>query len=467
MPVADPQQPPRLPRPPRLAARTLVAVLAAALPGCEAEDPQQQDDGSESEAEPTPRVTYFDDALPILNEHCNGCHNAGGLAPFVLDDFVEASMWGPAVAAAAASRTMPPFAVDNSGACNTYAHARWLEDEEIDVLAAWVDDGLLEGEPPATPLQPPVPPVLGGPGIEEVRTPEYVPVPQTTLGQEFDDYQCFLLPTGLDRERFIVGFEVIPGNTATVHHVLGFKVNPTSFDNAEVMQALDDASPDQLGWDCDGAAGEGVLVQSVPVNYAPGVGAVEFPSGTGIPMSPEDVLVVQIHYNLLNDSSADSTAIRIKYADQVARPAIQALWDSFLFSSVLGAPASLPPGLERATYDWSATIATATSFRGDGDAVATGPVEIWGFAPHMHKRGRKMTIEIERADGERLCGTQVDRYDFNWQQMYFFEQPLHVDFGDTLRVRCEWDTRGDTAPVTPGYGTANEMCLVGLYAVPE
>lgn len=421
------------------------------------------DDQDVPEDEIEDRVSFHEHALPVLTEHCVGCHSADGLGPFRLDDYEEAKAWGPAVVAAVQSRTMPPFAVDNSGACGTYSHARWLQDDEIDMLAAWVEDGSVEGEPRAEPPTPPALIALTGEGIEEIHTPQYVPVPQTEPGEELEDYQCFLVDPNLDRDRYIVGFEVQPGNAATVHHVLGFKVDPGTLDNAATMQALDDASPDQIGWDCTGAAGDNVFVESVPVTYAPGVGALEFPKDTGIPMGPDDVFVVQIHYNLANDTGADSTKIRVKYADQVARPAIQALWDPFLFSSVFGSPASLPAGQPSATYDWSSDLATATSF---GNATSnSGAVEIWGLAPHMHKRGRKMTIDLER-DGVRECASQVDRYDFNWQQMYFFEEPVIADFGDMMHVRCDWDTTGDSAPVTPGFGTANEMCLVGIYAVP-
>lgn len=439
-----------------------VALLAIILPACATDDgPEAADEGSEGDQ---PRVTFYDDALPVLNEHCNGCHVEGGLAPFRLDDYETAKEWSAAVVMATSERTMPLFGANNDGSCNTFQHARWLDDTEIDVLAAWVDDGLVEGDAPSTPLTPPVPPVLTGAGIEEVYTPDYTPVPQTEPGGEHEDYQCFLVPLHTDHDRFITGFEVVPGNDRIVHHVLGFKVNPTVFDNGATMQALDDASPDQIGWDCTGAAGDNVFVESVPVTWAPGTGAVEFPTGTGIPMGPDDVLVVQIHYNIANETGTDSTAVRIKYADEVERPAVQALWDPFLYSSVFGAPESLMPGMPSVTYAWNDTIATMMSFGGDVEAT-TGPVQIWGVLPHMHKRGRKMMIELETG-GQRSCAADVDRYDFAWQTSYFFEQPLTADLSDKFFVTCDWDTRGDTEPVMPGFNTANEMCLVGIYAVP-
>jgi hypothetical protein len=34
---------------------------------------------------------------------------------------------------------------------------------------------------------------------------------------------------------------------------------------------------------------------------------------------------------------------------------------------------------------------------------------------------------------------------------------------DRIAVECTWDTRDATAPVGPGFGTDDEMCLVGLY----
>jgi mono/diheme cytochrome c family protein len=439
------------------------ALAATSLVACATDDDgPASDDAAEGDS---PRVTFYDDALPVLNEHCVGCHTDGGLAPFRLDDYAEAKEWSAAVVTAATERTMPPFGANNDGSCNTYQHARWLEDDELDVLAAWVDDGMVEGDAPATPLTPPELPLLSGAGIEEVYTPDYLPVGQSEAGGQYEDYQCFLIPLHTEKDRYIVGFEVEPGNDRIVHHVLGFKVDPTVLDNGKTMQALDDASPDQIGWDCYGAAGDNVFVESVPVTWAPGTGATEFPAGTGIPMGPNDVMVVQVHYNLVNETGSDSTTVRLKYADQVERPAVQALWDPFLYSAVFGSPEHIDAGLASATYDWSETISTITNLTGD-EASGSGEVEIWGFLPHMHKRGRKMTIEIER-DGVRSCATQVDRYDFNWQQAYFFNEPLQAKIGDKISVHCDWDTRGDTEPVMPGFSTADEMCLVGVYAVPK
>src|SRR5262245_52724083 len=95
----------------------LVAFVSLTSAACN----EDSNDG-ESEA----RVSYYDDVLPILNEHCVSCHTEGGLAPFVVDDYAEAKEWAASIASATSARTMPPWGVDNSGTCNEFAEARWL-----------------------------------------------------------------------------------------------------------------------------------------------------------------------------------------------------------------------------------------------------------------------------------------------------------------------------------------------------
>lgn len=436
-------------------------ALALACSDSSGSSADDTDGGASSDGGDDPRISYYGDVLPLLNEHCGACHQPGGLAPFSVGDLAETKQWADAIVASTAARTMPPFAVQNDGSCNEFADARWLADEDIDLIAAWVDGGMVEGDPPAEPITPPVPPSLTGPGIASMTTPMYTPVPQTEPGEEYEDYQCFLVDPGLDAQRYVVGFEVVPGNASIVHHVLGFKVDPNAFGNAATMQALDDASPDQLGWDCLGAAGDNVFVDSVPVTWAPGVGAVAFPEGTGIPLGPDDVLVVQVHYNLANGEGDDATTVKLRYADEVDHPATQFLWDPFLYGSITGMPESLAPGLPSAKYAWDESFAGMEPSLGTADEI-----EIWGVLPHMHKRGRKMSVSIERA-GEMMCGADVQRYDFSWQQAYFYTQPIVVGPQDRLHVTCDWDTTGDSEPVMPGFSTKQEMCLLGLYTVPR
>jgi hypothetical protein len=71
---------------------------------------------------------------------------------------------------------------------------------------------------------------------------------------------------------------------------------------------------------------------------------------------------------------------------------------------------------------------------------------------------------IRAGTGEETCGIYVDRWDFAWQQAFMYEEPFILDPGDSIRVTCDWDSSDRTSPTTPGLGTQNEMCLMGIYA---
>ncbi|XWX15509.1 hypothetical protein ACN3NA_03910 [Nannocystis pusilla] len=49
---------------------------------------------------------------------------------------------------------------------------------------------------------------------------------------------------------------------------------------------------------------------------------------------------------------------------------------------------------------------------------------------------------------------------------YFFTDPPLITPKSRLKITCEFDTSADKEPITPGWGTQNEMCLAGLFVVP-
>lgn len=422
-------------------------------------------EGSTTAEVPSDAPTFYEDVLPLVAQHCQGCHEAGGIGPFDLTDYETAAALAPSIAASTAARTMPPFVASNTGDCNTFANARWLADDEIDRLAQWADAGAPMGDPATPRPEPPTPAVLQGDDILTLSSPAgYEPVADDA--GPADDYQCFLVdPQVVDAARYLVGFEVVPGNPAVTHHLIGFLVDPEATaplggTNGSLMQSLDDASPDQPGWDCFGAAGNGVLVEGTPVTWAPGGGAFNFPAGTGIRIDPGYVLVLQMHYNLAAGSGSDQTELRLSMADTVEREAVNALDDRFLATLFNGTGVSLPPGESATVWQWEAPLR-------EWDSRISGweQVEVLGLLPHMHSLGRRMQVTFRHAaDDTEQCGLYVDRWDFNWQQAFMYEQPIVLAPGDHVEITCEWDTTSKQSATYPGLGTSDEMCLLGVYA---
>lgn len=426
-------------------------------------------DGGGNDPEP-PQVSYWQDVAPIFFESCVTCHQPDGIAPFRLDTYEEARDWASAARQAVEERTMPPWLVTADGSCGEFRDSRWLEDEQIATISAWVEAGTPEGTPRDDLLVPadsaPGEGLDDGSGeILDLPTPDFVPEPAGDEYAKFDEYRCFLLgddaPSG-----FITGYEVVPGNGAIVHHALLMTVRPDlevaeGVTNMDVMRALDEESPDRDGWPCYGLAGEGVQVDSVPVTWAPGMGPVPYPAKTGVPLAEGSVFVVQMHYNLADESArgqADSTTVRLRVAEEVERVGIFGLPDAFLDSAYEEEPDTLEPGKASVPYTWELELDQVLA------AYGVDRIDVYGIFPHMHELGRRFRFELVNDDVAE-CGAEVARWDFNWQIFYFYEEPLTVTPGSRMRVTCEYDTRGLTEPTLPGWGTRNEMCLAGVYIV--
>ncbi|MCO4774157.1 MAG: hypothetical protein KDA24_29270, partial [Deltaproteobacteria bacterium] len=91
-----------------------------------------------------------------------------------------------------------------------------------------------------------------------------------------------------------------------------------------------------------------------------------------------------------------------------------------------------------------------------------GEVQVHAVAPHMHKRGRSMQVEMWDL-GAYECMLDLPRWDFDWQSLYFYEEPVTVKGGWNVRTTCTFDTRGAEQNVVWGDGTDDEMCLALFY----
>jgi mono/diheme cytochrome c family protein len=455
----------------------LVSVGWMSIAGCrgpEAEDVEDveiagTDESTDDESGELLTPTYWQDVAPIYFENCVTCHREDGIGPFVLDDPASAATWAPASAIAAESGQMPPWLVTSDGSCGEWAHSKALESDEIATIVAWVAAGAPEGEP-RDDLQMPDSGDLGADAFELV-TPEFQPEPQGGPFAEFDEYRCFLSDPQLDHDVFLTSYQVVPGNRGLVHHVLTMPIDPTVLiddlgtTNLEQIQALDDDSPDRAGWPCFAGAGTKVALEGIPISWAPGQGVVELPANSGSRIAAGSLLVTQIHYNMADPDllgQTDSSKVRIRLADQVEHEGIFDLRDGLIDSLLAGDPDWLPPGKSTYEYTWSLPVTDYLGWFG------VERLDLWGFFPHMHAFGRKLSMRLLDAEGNEIdCLGDVQRWDFGWQLYYFYQQPTTLEAGQTIEVTCTYDTTAANEAIWPGWGTHNEMCLAGLYLIPS
>lgn len=420
---------------------------------------------------------WYGEVEPVVRENCVACHQDGAIGPFVLDDYETAKAWSGAIGVAVTERSMPPWLVTDDGTCQDFAHSRALEDSDIDLINAWVAAGAPEGDPSLAISDPnPTPLALDRVDLT-LATPTFFPVAEGIPSAEYDEYRCFLIEDPVEADVFLTGFEVVPGNDAIVHHVLGMPVDPaaTGYDGRTNRENIDDmnGADGREGWDCFGAAGGNIREKGIPIVWAPGMGAVEIPDGVGVRVAANDVMVLQVHYNLIDPDTvgqSDKTEIQVRTEPAGAAAEIReahiALPDLFLNSLFYGNPDTIPAGEAAYPYTFAIPASAAVEISGAPEETWDQPVELVGVMPHMHALGQEQHVRVIHADGSEDCLSEVPNWDFHWQLWYFYEEPIVLAPDDLIEITCVWNTEGLESPTYPGWGTTSEMCLTSLMLVP-
>lgn len=428
--------------------------------------------------------TFHEHVRPIIEANCVACHADGriaGYAPLTsAEDVVLAAL---DIEFHVVNRIMPPWMPSRRNL--PLKRDRSLSDEEIALIAAWVDDGAPLGNPTDY-----APSATDGYDAVEVRADLVLQLEEayTPPAEILDDYRCFAFALDIDAPQFVTGYAFIPDVMEMAHHNLVYL-----FD-ARAKRAIQrrDYADGKPGWSCYGGAGLGRGGEGIG-GWAPGASPILYPEGTGFLIEPGQYIVAQMHYNLSAARRPDRSRIVLQL-----EPAESALDE--LVEIPLAAPVEIPcpagvegPQCERAAavqrvgdlYGSDARHFPAYLLRECGQTIAdyadnsgeeatgfcdipiTWPLTIFGASGHMHELGRSFRLELNPGEDDARLLLDIPRWDFHWQDSYEFVEPLEVSIGDVLRMTCVWDNRLSDDPryVVWGEGTSDEMCFGSLLAL--
>ncbi|MEZ4238111.1 MAG: hypothetical protein R3F59_18585 [Myxococcota bacterium] len=431
--------------------RWMAAALLAA--GCSGAEQGQVEGGP----------TYNQDVAPILAEHCGACHQDGGIAPFSVATYAQASPWADAIVASVDEGRMPPFFAVSDDECDMqigFQDDNHLSDDEKQLLHDWADAGAPEGEP-AGPAALPAPDHLDAPdAVLSLQSPYEV------TGDR-DIYRCFRVEVGNTEDVWITGLEVIPDNDLVVHHVL-------------VWNDPEDQSAGRAGADgsypCSGEPD--VWPTELVAAWTPGGSPMRAPDDAGTLFHPGASLVVNVHYHPTGTTTEiDQSQIALKWTK--TQPAHHTTW--YLVDIPFGAhPADgkfeIPAGASDHTETVSLEIPTYVPW----------DLTVFAITPHMHYLGNEMLVTLHHG-GDDECLVHTPGYRFDFQTSYLYDPQTGslpvISPGDTIDVRCTYDNSrsnpyldlnlqasGADEPQTVWWGeeTSDEMCMamVGLVIPP-
>ena len=100
-------------------------------------------------------LTYSKDIAPIIHQNCTPCHRPGEAGPFKLISHHDVSKRAKMVAQVVEDRYMPPWPANRE--YSTFLNEWDLEDDEINMILAWVDQGAPIGNKDSVPSAPEYP----------------------------------------------------------------------------------------------------------------------------------------------------------------------------------------------------------------------------------------------------------------------------------------------------------------------
>ena len=364
------------------------------------------------------KATFTKDVAPILFKRCAQCHRTGEVAPMPLLSYQDARPWAKSIKEKVLTGAMPPWLADPH--YGDFVNDRRLSKKEIDTLVAWVDSGAPKGDdrdlPPAPQFEEGW--IIGKPDAvismqEEFSVPAEGVVP----------YKYFTVPTHFTEDRWIQSAEIRAGARQAVHHI--------------IVNVVDPKEPKA------GGAGEGRGFKLA--GFAPGEQPKTYPAGTGKLVKAGSNFVFQVHYTPNGKEVKDRSYIGLIFSKEpVTRKA--------LTGTAINHDFAIPAG--------------DSNYEVRSSWTAQEDVRIVDLMPHMHVRGKDFTYTAVYPDGRSEIALKAPRYDFNWQLLYQFREPLYLPKGSRLDCVAHFDNSPNnkynpdpSKPVKWGPQTWEEMMI--------
>jgi hypothetical protein len=389
-------------------------------------------------AQQAPAPTFTKDVARIFQEKCESCHRPDSIAPMSLVTYEESRPWARSIKNRVASRQMPPWHIDKTIGIQHFQNDRSLSDKQIDTIVKWVDAGAPKGDPKDMPPPATWPDesvwnfagLFGGPPDLIIKSPPY-----TQKANAQDAWFKPVVPTGLTEARWVRAIEIRPSTVKgrkITHHAL-----------ARLQQEEPDAGPRPATAD---DPGPGLFME-----WAVGKQGEIMRPNSGKLMLPGSRIVWDIHYSAAGEDVTDQVELGIYFYPKGQEPKYrQAL---ALFSGITGGNRALD-------------IAPNSVYVGTNFHVMRKAGRVENFQPHMHLRGKAMSIEAILPTGQTQMLAMVSNFSFNWHNNYVFADdyaPL-LPKGTILKI-TSWHDNTAANPNNPdpnqwvGWGdrTVDEM----------
>jgi hypothetical protein len=389
-------------------------------------------------------ITFTKDIAPIFQEKCQACHRTDSMAPMSLVTYEEARPWAKAIRERVITRQMPPWHIDKTVGIQKFKNDRSLSDAQIDTIVKWVDAGAPKGDMKDMPALKVWPDeskwafadMFGGPPDLIIKSPDWT-VPPVGL----DAWYKPVVPTGVTEPRWVRAIEIHPatvkGRKVTHHALARLQQQEPEAQRTDAAASADDASAAVLG---------GLFME-----WAVGKTGEIMRPNSGKLMLPGSNIIFEMHYHSVGEQITDHVELGIYFYPKGQEPK---------YRQTLAALQSVGGGMRNIDIPPESTFVSQNFI----PLRSAGRVE--NFQPHMHLRGKAMSMEAILPSGQTLMLSHVNNFNFNWHNNYVYADdvaPL-LPKGTILKITSWYDNTANN-PHNPdpnqwvGFGdrTVDEM----------
>lgn len=363
-------------------------------------------------------VTYAKDVAPIFQAKCEECHHKGTSAPMSLVTYEETRPWAKAIRERVIRRQMPPWHLDKTVGIQSFMNDRSLSDAQIDTIVRWVDAGAPMGDKKDLPAPKQWPDEEGWILAKQYGQPDFVikSEPYTMPANGQDIWWRPSTPIPVTEERWVRAVEMrpasIPGRKIT-HHALARLEQEESGDSQDLGSS---------------AAGPGLLME-----WAIGKSYDIYRPNTGKLLLPGSQIRWEVHYHAVGEAIRDHVELAVYLYPKDEKPKYRTRLTSLFAANI-------------ATMD----IAPNSIAEHQGFHVLPHAARIENFQPHMHLRGKAMSMEAILPDGTVRMLSYVDHFNFNWMNNYIYTDDAApvLPKGTILRITA-WHDNTVNNPMNP------------------
>jgi hypothetical protein len=153
-------------------------------------------------------------------------------------------------------------------------------------------------------------------------------------------------------------------------------------------------------------------------------------------------LTFNLHYTADGQPEEDQPILALWYADTPPAKELKTIAASnFLFYF-----GSLPIPAGNPDFELTSNAFVVNNQATLGAVTFSTPARIYSLSPHMHFRGSRMRFELIKpgVPGKQIL-LSVPHYNFDWQTIYSFENPIDVPAGSTINVIGAFDNSEQNA----------------------